>query len=104
MKLLIATLLLSMNALALTNSIAAEDKGWESDVLVGVPVFDDQGDSMTGYCNGTLIDAKTFITAAHCFLKSEITSKPITVQSGEYRYVTKPDGTKVKIGYKHTVT
>ncbi len=103
MKLFISILLLSLNSFALSNSIAAEDKGWQSDVLLSIPAFDDQNDPVTGFCNGTLIDSTTMITAAHCFVRSEVlTGKKMAIEIGEYRYVLK-DGVKIKIGYKHMI-
>lgn len=104
MKLIIAVLFLSLNVHALTGSVAAEDKGWESNVFLSIPGFDDQGDSVLGFCNGTMIDAYTMITAAHCFLKSEIPAgKKMKIQIGEYRYIIK-DGKKIKIGYRHMIS
>ncbi|MEQ1723353.1 MAG: trypsin-like serine protease, partial [Pseudobdellovibrio sp.] len=55
---------------------------------------------VTGYCNGTLIDAYTLISAAHCFQRSEIgAGKKMRIEIGEYRYIVK-DGVKIKIGYR----
>lgn len=103
MKLLLTVLLLSVNSHALSNSVAAEDKGWQSNVHLSIPSFDDTNDKVTGYCNGTLIDASTLISAAHCFVRSEVlTGKKFMVEVGEYRYIDK-NGVKVKIGYKHMI-
>ncbi len=103
MKLLLTILLLSINSHALSNSIAAEDKGWQSNVFLTIPSFDDSNDKVNGYCNGTLIDATTLISAAHCFVRSEVlTGKKMMIEVGEYRYIDK-NGVKVKIGYKHMI-
>lgn len=103
MKLFIIILLLSFNSYALSNSVAAEDKGWQSNVLLSIPSFDNSNDKVTGYCNGTLIDSNTLISAAHCFVRSEVlTGKKFKIEVGEYRYVVR-DGVKIKIGYKHTI-
>ena len=103
MKLLISILLLSINSFALSNSVAAEDKGWESNVFLTIPAFDDNNDPVNGYCNGTLINSTTFISAAHCFVRSEVlTGKKMLIEVGEYRYVIK-NGVKIKIGYKHMI-
>lgn len=93
----------SLNTFALSNSIAAEDKGWESVILLAIPSFDTDGSQVTGYCNGTLIDAYTFISAAHCFQRSEIPAgKKMRVEIGEYRYIIK-DGVKIKVGYRSII-
>lgn len=103
MKLFTLVLLLSLNSFALSNSVAAEDKGWESNVLVSIPAFDDTNDPVTGFCNGTLVDSNTLISAAHCFVRSEVlTGKKFKIEVGEYRYIVK-DGKKIKIGYKHMI-
>ena len=103
MKLFTIILLLAFNARALSNSIAAEDKGWQSNVFLTIPSFDDSNDKVNGYCNGTLIDSNTLISAAHCFARSEVLAgKKFKVEVGEYRYIIK-NGVKVKIGYKHMI-
>lgn len=86
MKLFTMILLLALNSRALSNSVAAEDKGWQSNVLLSIPTFDDANDKVTGYCNGTLIDSNTLISAAHCFVRSEVLT-----------------GKKFKIGYKQMI-
>ena len=84
MKLFTMTLLLALNSYALSNSVAAEDKGWQSNILLSIPSFDDTNDKVTGYCNGTLIDSNTLISAAHCFVRSEVlTGKKFKI--AEYR-------------------
>ena len=104
MKLFTIILLLSFNSYALSNSVAAEDKGWESNVLLSIPAFDDTNDKVTGFCNATLIDSSTLISAAHCFVRSEVlTGVKFKIQVGEYRYIVR-DGVKIKIGYKHMIS
>lgn len=103
MKLFTVILLLSFNSYALSNSIAAEDKGWQSNVLLSIPSFDNTNDKVTGYCNGTLIDSNTLVSAAHCFVRSEVlTGKKFKIEVGEYRYIVR-DGVKIKIGYKSMI-
>lgn len=103
MKFILILFFVSLNAYALTGSKAAEDKGWESNVFLSIPGFDDNGDSALGFCNGTLVNSDTMITAAHCFLKSEIPSgKKMKIEIGEYRYIIK-DGVKKKIGYRSMI-
>lgn len=93
--------IISINAIALSNSVAAEAKGWESNVLIAIPGIDPaDGTDSVGHCNGTLINDRTLITAAHCFLKSFIPrGDKMRIEIGEYRYVIK-DGVKIKIGYR----
>lgn len=104
MKLFVFTFLFALNTWALSNSTPAEDKIWQSNVFLTIPALDDQNDHVNGYCNGTLIDANTLISAAHCFVRSEVLKgQKLTLQVGEYRYVDK-NGVKVRVGYKHMIT
>lgn len=104
MKIILLSLFVAFNSWALSNSVPAEDKGWQSNVFLTIPTFDNSGDKVNGYCNGTLINPTTLISAAHCFVRSEVlTGKNLTVQIGEYRYIDK-NGVKVRIGYKHMIT
>ena len=103
MKLFTILLLFSLNTLALSNSIPAEDNAWKSNVLLSIPGYDQDGSLVDGLCNGTLIDAKTIISAAHCYQRSEVlTGKKFKIEVGEYRYIIK-DGVKIRVGYRHTI-
>lgn len=102
MKFLIISLLFAINATALTNSVPAEDKGWQSNVLLSISGYDQDGSISVGLCNGALIDSKTIISAAHCYQRSEaLTGKKFKIEVGEYRYVIR-DGVKIRVGYRHS--
>lgn len=99
---LLLILLFSINSMALSNSIAADEKGWQSVVFLKIPFLDTDNSEIEGYCNGTLIDSKTLISAAHCFVNSKVLNgAKFHIEIGEYIYViNKPTGLRVRVGYK----
>jgi V8-like Glu-specific endopeptidase len=102
-KFLLASLLFfSSSAYALSNSVAAEEIGWQSVVLIKIPYPANDPDGGVGMCNATFLDAQTLLTAAHCFVKSSfLTGDKLDIEIGQYSYIIK-DGVKKKIGYKVT--
>lgn len=101
--LLTGLLLISSSALALSNSVAAEEKGWQSVSFIKIPYPANDPDGGVGMCNATLLDSQTLLTAAHCFIKSSfLTGDKLDIEIGEYVYIIK-NGVKKKIGYKPTI-
>ena len=87
---------------ALNPGTPATAKGWESVTLISAEGPDDSGDLVKGYCNATLIDRKTMITAAHCFVQSTVlTGAPIGIEVGQYKFIEK-DGQLINLGYRMT--
>ena len=103
-KLLFAGLLFaSSSAFALSNSVAAEETGWQSVVLIKIPYPANAPDGGVGMCNATLLDSQTLLTAAHCFIKSSfLIGEKLDIEVGEYVYIVK-NGVRKKIGYKPTI-
>jgi V8-like Glu-specific endopeptidase len=96
-------LFFSSASYALSNSVAAEEKGWQSVVFIKIPYPAHDNEGGAGMCNATLLDSQTLLTAAHCFIKSSfLTGDQLEIEVGEYVYVTK-NGIKKKIGYKPTL-
>ena len=104
LKLLFASLLfISGSAYALSNSVSAEEIGWQSVVFIKIPYPANDPDGGVGMCNATLLDSQTLLTAAHCFIKSSfLTGEKLDIEVGEYVYVVK-NGVRKKIGYKTTI-
>lgn len=87
-------------ALALTNSTANLDEDLTAQVFIANEGPDQNGDMVTGFCNGTLLSPRILITAAHCIKDSYVVKSLKTrVQIGKYKFKTKPDGTVVRIGF-----
>ena len=101
--LLIGLLFVSSSAFALSNSVSAEEVGWQSVAFIKIPYPANDPDGGVGMCNATLLDSQTLLTAAHCFIKSSfLTGEKLDIEVGEYVYIIK-DGVKKKIGYKPTI-
>src|SRR5688572_11800263 len=85
----------------LTNSIFAEDNAFGAVVLLRNEAVDENNESTPGYCNGTFISENLIVTAAHCVSQAEaLQQRETRYQIGFYKYVEKPNGEKVRIGYK----
>lgn len=97
---LFAFALLPLQSFALTNSTAAENEVWSPVVQIRNDAPDASGESVPGFCNATFIGKNTLVTAAHCVLLAYISKeKELDIETGYYKYVTRPDGQRVKIGY-----
>ncbi|AHI04969.1 hypothetical protein BDW_02305 [Bdellovibrio bacteriovorus W] len=94
-------LLTSSFAQALSNSEIADGADYESVVFFMAPSFDKNGqEDAHGLCVGNLVSARVLITAAHCVFMAEVSGvREIDLQVGEYRYVTRPTGERVRVGY-----
>ncbi len=86
---------------ALTNSAAAIDLSFQSNVFIGSSAVDEKGEEIPGFCNAALISNQILITAAHCISEALALSKnQIHIEVGAYKYITrKTDGAQVRIGY-----
>jgi secreted trypsin-like serine protease len=60
----------------------------------------ESGDVVPGYCNATLLSPLLLVTAAHCLADAlSLGSRSIRVEVGRYKYVTRPDGQVIRVGY-----
>lgn len=85
---------------ALTNSVIADSDQWSPVVQISNDAPDANGESIPSYCNGTLIAKTVILTAAHCVKFAYLSRHTnIEIETGHYKYVTKPDGQVVRIGY-----
>lgn len=97
---LLITSLFSLSANALTNSTIAESSEWSPVVLIKSEAPDSTGDTTASFCNATFIAKNIMVTAAHCVKLAYISKDNlINIQTGYYKYVTKPSGQVVRIGY-----
>lgn len=87
-------------AWALTGSAPAESAEFAANVQIRTEGVDERGDRVPAYCNATLLSAQVLVTAAHCVKDAQVIRDFSTqIDVGEYRYVKRPDGTVVRIGY-----
>ena len=104
LKLFFAVVFASLQSFALSNSVAAEETGWQSVAFIKVPFVETDGSIGLGHCNAALINDRTLLTAAHCVQNSALNrGHKLEVQLGDYHYIIK-DGVKKKIGYKVKIT
>ena len=90
----------SIKAHALTNSVFAESPEWTPVVQIKSEAPDSTGDTTASFCNATFIAKNMLVTAAHCVKLAYISKDNlINIQTGYYKYVTRPDGRVVRIGY-----
>ena len=102
LKLLFATVLLIQltPAHGLTNSTMTESPEFTSVIQIKSEAPDSTGESIPGYCNATFIAKNILVTAAHCVKLAYISKDTlIDMQTGYYKYITRPDGKVVRIGY-----
>ncbi len=98
--LLLLSFLITSSSFALTNSISAESEFWSPVVQIKSDAPDSTGESIPGYCNATFIGKNVVVTAAHCLLLAYASKQnQLHFETGYYKFVTKPDGQRVKIGY-----
>lgn len=86
---------------ALTNAQPALSDDLQSVVFLRTEARDPSDGSETpAYCNATLVHPLILVTAAHCVRDAYVVkSFTAEVTVGKYKYVTKSDGTLVRIGY-----
>lgn len=102
MKSLMALMLLITTgaAHALTNSTYADAPEWSPVIQIKSEAPDSTGDTTPAYCNATFIARNILVTAAHCVKLAYISKNNLLdMQTGFYKYITKADGTTVRIGY-----
>ncbi len=94
-------LLFSASSLfALTNSTFADSPEWSPVVQIKSEAPDATGDTVPGYCNATFIARNILLSAAHCVKLAYISKENLlNIQTGYYKYMKKPDGQVVRIGY-----
>lgn len=99
--LLLFGLLMATNSFALTNSQAALSDELRSLVWIQTDAkYPDDGDIGPAYCNATFVHPQVLITAAHCLRDAHLLkSFSVDIEVGRYKYVTRPDGTTVRVGY-----
>lgn len=84
---------------ALSASQAAVDKSHEAVAMIFVPGPDQDGSIVDAHCNATLINSKTLISAAHCFVQSTVLrGAPFRIEVGAYKYIEK-NGQLIRVGY-----
>lgn len=92
---------ISENSFALTNAQPALSDDLQSIVFLKTEARDpSDGSEAPAFCNATFVHPLLLVTAAHCVRDAFVVNAfaaEITV--GKYKYVTKPDGTIVRIGY-----
>ncbi len=84
----------------MTASLPAVDARWNHVVLIKTHALDRDGSDVPAYCNGTFLSPRLIVTAAHCVLEAQaLKSFAVEIQMGAYKFITKPDGTLVRVGY-----
>lgn len=101
MKLFIALagLLIGFQAMALTPSQPALSDELQSLVWIRTEAKI-ENDTGPAYCNATFVHPQMLVTAAHCVRDAYLLKDyNVEIEVGKYKYVTRPDGTVVRIGY-----
>jgi len=90
-----------MQTWALTNSQPAVENFWNANVMIKSEAWDTEGQmTVPGYCNATFLSHQKLVTAAHCLVHAQVMKKfDIEIHVGEYKYITRPDGQVVRVGY-----
>lgn len=90
-------------AQALSNAVPALEADFQSVVFIQSEDRD-QNESVPAFCNATLISPRILITAAHCVKGSAaLHDNKIDIEVGAYKYVTRPDGKMVRVGYARLI-
>ncbi|MEZ0391814.1 MAG: trypsin-like serine protease [Pseudobdellovibrionaceae bacterium] len=99
--LVIYLLALSITVQALTHSSPAVDEEFHFNVLISTDGRDPQDGSMIpAFCNASFVHPLVLVTAAHCLRDAHVLkSQTVDIQTGQYKFVTKPDGTVGRVGY-----
>lgn len=97
----IITLLFTIqSAYALSPSLPALEDKYNTVVSIKNYAPDQDGNDAPAFCVATLISPSELITAAHCvkdlYFHPEL---KLTIDVGFYKYVTKPSGQTVRVGY-----
>lgn len=103
MRFLLAGILLlcSGRSWSLTNSVFADDNSFGAVAFISNEAVDEEGEQVAGFCNGTFIAEDLIVTAAHCIAQAEaLHDTTTTIQIGFYKYLQKPSGEVIRIGYK----
>lgn len=89
-------------AQALTHSEPALSEEWQSAAFIKTEALGDDQLPATSLCNATLISNRLLVTAAHCLHHAYVLNQPLLdVEVGRYKYITRPSGEKVRVGYVH---
>lgn len=89
-----------LTAMALTNAQPADSDDLQSIVMIQTEGRDQDGSDVPAYCNATFVHPLVLATAAHCVRDAfVIRDFSVNIEVGKYKYVTRPDGTVVRVGY-----
>ena len=98
---ILSLFMFSSLSLALTNATPALDTAFDSVAVVALDGKDDHGDIVPGYCVATFINPSVAVTAGHCLGPAiALGVRKSKLMLGHYNYITKPDGSKVRSGWK----
>ncbi len=94
----------SLASFGLTFSEPALDTHWDNVVQLRTEALLPDGGDVPSYCNGTFIHPKVILTASHCAIHAELLkSYEVQIEVGAYKYVTRPDGKIVRVGYVNKI-
>ncbi len=89
---------------ALTNSVPELSPVFQSGVLIKTDALQPDGEETLSFCNATFVHPRVLVTAAHCLQGAYILKSFNTeISVGYYKYITRPDGKTVRIGWVDVV-
>ena len=95
-----ALLIFSGQVWALSNATAELSDKLDSVVAIRHYAPDHTGEDAPAFCVGTLISRNILVTAAHCLKDLYFhNNMNLQIDIGNYRYVTRPSGERVRVGY-----